>query len=263
MQYRYIRSAKLLYKISTEDHLFSGDYTLDPYKNCEFGCRYCDSSYEDMIYVKTNAVELFEKEIQNLEKGTIIIGSVHDPYQKIERDIGITREILRIIEKNNLGCHILTKSDLVLRDIDILSNIKNCKVTISILSLNENITKIFEKNVPSSISRLEVVKKLREEDTDSGVALLPFLPFLIEDEIEDIIKKIKDYKAGYLISKYLELKGDQRNIFFNILKEYFPDLLPKYEDLYKENYTPEESYIKKINTQLISYCKKYEISFVY
>ena len=143
MQYKYIQVSKLLNKITTKDRLFSGDYTLDPYKNCEFGCKYCDSAYEDTIYVKTNAIELFEKDIKNLDKGTIIIGSVHDPYQKIERDTKITREILKIIEKNKLSCHILTKSDLVLRDLDILADIDDCRVTISIISLDKNITNIF------------------------------------------------------------------------------------------------------------------------
>lgn len=259
MRYKYIRSTRLLNKISEEDHLFSGDYTLDPYKNCEFGCKYCDSSFDDTVYIKTNAKEVFEKELQNLKNGTIIIGSVHDPYQKIERNTCITRDILDIIKKNDLNCHILTKSDLVLRDINILSEIENCRVTLSITSLDDNITKIFERNVPETRDRLEVVRKLKKNGVESGVALLPVLPLFIEKELENIVKKVKEYNANYLISKYLELKGDQKNIFFDILKEYFPNFLSKYKELYNNSYIPNEGYIKIINEKITDYCKKYRL----
>ena len=75
----------MLNKITTKDMLFGGNYTLDPYQNCEFSCKYCDSSYDEKIYIKTNAIELLEKELKKIKKGTIIIGSVHDPYQKAEK----------------------------------------------------------------------------------------------------------------------------------------------------------------------------------
>ena len=94
MIYKTIRCSSLLNKITKRDALFLGDYTIDPYQNCEFGCKYCDSSNTSTIYIKTNAPEVLERELKNVTKGRIIIGSVHDPYQNIEKDYKITRKIL-------------------------------------------------------------------------------------------------------------------------------------------------------------------------
>ena len=136
MQYKQIKVDSILNRITSKDNLFLGDYTIDPYQNCEFGCSYCDSSFDKTIYIKTNASEILNEELKNNKNGRIIVGSVHDPYQNIEKELKITRELLEIIKENGFSCHILTKSDLILRDLDIISNIKDCLVTISIISLN-------------------------------------------------------------------------------------------------------------------------------
>ena len=130
MNYKQIKVDSLINKIIKKDTLFGGKYTIDPYQNCEYGCKYCDSSFDETIYIKSNAVELLKSEITQIEKGIIIVGSVHDPYQKAEEYYKITRRLLKIIQNNNFSCHILTKSNLVLRDIDILSKISKCKVHI-------------------------------------------------------------------------------------------------------------------------------------
>jgi DNA repair photolyase len=169
----------------------------------------------------------------------------------------MTRNLLNILKKNNFKIHILTKSDLILRDLDILSEIKNLIITISIISMNENISNFFEKNVPSSLKRLKIIKKLSNNGIKTGLAIIPVLPYIIEDEIEDIIKLSIKYKSKYLLFKFLELKGYQKNIFFDNLKILNNDLLNKYINLYKNNYLPNEKYIKKINNKISIYCKKY------
>ena len=117
MEYRHARYDSLLNRISDRDLLFVGDYTLDSYQNCEYGCKYCDSALNKTVYVKTNAVELLKKEIEKIAKGTIIVGSVHDPYQKAEKNYGTTRNLLKIIEQHDFPCHILTKSNMIFKDI--------------------------------------------------------------------------------------------------------------------------------------------------
>src|SRR4030042_5238597 len=114
MEYKNIQCSTLLNKITKKDKLFKGEYTLDPYQNCEFGCIYCDSTYDKTIYIKTNAIQQLEKEIKTIQKDTIIIGSVSDAYQKVEEKHKTTRNLLEIIKQNNFPCHILTKSNLVL-----------------------------------------------------------------------------------------------------------------------------------------------------
>ena len=246
-------------KITRKDNLFKGDYTVDLYQNCDFGCIYCDSSYDNNVYVKTNAVEILEKELKNLPKGRIIVGSVHDPYQSCEKIYKITRKVLEVIQKHDFTCHVLTKSDLILRDIDLLRKINNCIVTVSIISLNNENSNFFEKNVPTTKRRFEVVEILNKNDIYSGIALIPFLPFIAEYEIQSIFKKVKKYDLNYILFKNLELKGDQKQIFFNRIKKFDKDILEKYEKLYNDSYYPNKEYIKKINILMNKASKKYNV----
>ena len=257
MEYKQIKVDTLIKTITKRDMLFGGNYTIDPYQNCEYGCKYCDSSLEKKIFIKTNALEIFKKEIKQIKKGIIIVGSVHDPYQKAEENYKITRNLLKLIQKNNFSCHILTKSNLVLRDLDILLKIKKCFVTISLTSLNKKITNIFEKNVPSSEVRLETIKKLTKSGITAGIAIIPILPYITDKEIKDILKIAKEKNASYILYKYLELKGDQRILYFNILKKYYPQLLDKYIKLYQDSYHPNDDYILKIKKEIKTLCKNY------
>ena len=247
MEYKQLKVDFLLNKITQKDNLFGGNYTIDPYQNCEFGCLYCDSSFDKTIYIKTNAVDLLNKEIEKAKKGTIILGSVHDPYQKAEEDFQISRNLLKIIKQNDFSCHILTKSNLVLRDIDILTKIEDCKVTLSLTSLDDKLVRIFEKNIPSPKIRLQTIEKLTNKGVKTGLAIIPVLPYIVEKELEEIVKLAKNYSALYLLHKHLELKGDQKIYFINILKKFYPNLVEKYENLYKDSYMPKNEYIIKIN----------------
>jgi len=259
MLYKNILVDSLIKKITTKDVLFNGYYTIDPYQNCEFGCSYCDSSQDKIIYVKINALDILKKELEKIPKSVIIVGSVNDPYQNAEKTFKITRNLLRIIKQKNFSCHILTKSDLVLRDIDILSEIKNCSVTISIISTKNHISKIFEKNVKSTNNRLQTIKKLSDKGVKTGLAIIPILPFLVEEEFENIVESAKKYNAQYFLFKPLELKGDQKTLFLDLLKNYRSDLLNQYEELYKDSYMPDDKYIFKINKSLDELCHTYNL----
>ena len=257
MLYKHAKYDSLITKITNKDLLFIGDYTLDPYQNCEFGCKYCDSALDETIYIKTNAIQLLEEEIEKIEEGTIIVGSVHDPYQGIEKEYEITRNLLKIIKQHNFSCHILTKSNLVLRDIDILSKINNCVVTISTTTLNESISNVFEMKVPLPAKRLQIIKKLSENNIKTGLAIMPVLPFIVEEEFEKIIKVASKNGADYVLHKHLELKGDQKSIFLKTLEKFNPNLIDKYVELYGDSYMPDQTYILKINDMITKYCKKY------
>ena len=258
MKYKLINCDSLLKKITKKDVLFNGKYCIDPYQNCEFGCLYCDSSFEKTIYVKNNSVEILENELQTVEKGVIIIGSVHDPYQKAEQTYEITKNILKTIKKFQFPCHILTKSALVLRDIDLLSSI-NCMVTISILSLDEKISRIFEKNVPTPKERLQILKTLANHKIKTGVALIPVLPHIAEEEFEHITKAVKKHNANYLLHKHLELKGGQKLLFNDVIRKHYPNLLSTYNNIYKNRLKPEKKYRSAIDKEIRRYCKKYNI----
>ncbi|UCD13874.1 MAG: radical SAM protein [Thermoplasmatales archaeon] len=258
MEYRPITCNSLVKKITKTDPLFKGMYCVDPYQNCEFGCLYCDSSFGKTIYVKTNANAILNKEIENLEKGVIVIGSVHDPYQKSEGKYEITKNLLKTIKKYHFPCHILTKSTLVLRDINLLTDMQ-CLVTISIVSLDANISHVFEKNVPSPKERLQTVKILTEHGIKTGVALIPVLPFLVESELEDIVHMASSFNAQYLLHKYLELKGEQKKAFRNVIQNHYLHLLSNLDELYKDDFKPGENYVATLDQRMYRLCKKYKI----
>ncbi|KYK25137.1 hypothetical protein AYK24_05385 [Thermoplasmatales archaeon SG8-52-4] len=260
MKYKFEKVDFLLNKITNKDNLFRGNYTIEPYQNCEFGCLYCDSSYDQTINIKINAADILEKEIKKVKKGTIIVGSVNDAYQNAEKKYKITRELLRIIEKNNFPCHILTKTDLVLRDIDILRKINNCNVTLSLTSLNNSISKTFENKVPTTKIRLQAIKSFNKKGIKSGLAIIPIIPYLVEDELQEIVKCAKNYDAQYILHKYLELKGDQKSCFIDIINKYYPNISKKIQKLYEDSYMPKDDYIFNINNKMKSLCNFYNIS---
>jgi DNA repair photolyase len=258
MKYRSVTCNSLIKRITTIDTLFNGMYCVDPYQNCEFGCLYCDSSFDKDIYVKMNASKILKNELEQLRKGVILIGSVHDPYQKIEKKCEITKNLLKTIKKYEFPCHILTKSNLILRDINLLSEMK-CAVTISLTSLDKNITHIFEENAPSPKERLKTVKKFVEHGIKTGLALMPILPFIVEPELENVIKTSNNSNAQYLLHEYLELKGDQKGKFIGIIQKHFQHLLSKYDILYKDNFKPDEKYVERVDKKIHRLCKNYNI----
>jgi len=259
MEYKLINCDSVIKKITKKDSLFHGNYCVDPYQNCEFGCLYCDSSFEKTIYAKKNIKEILEKELQTIKNGRIIIGSVNDPYQIIENKFQLTHTILETLKDYNFPCHILTKSPLILKDLPLLSQLESI-ITISMTSLTDQVVRIFEPDVPSPTARLQTLQNLREHGLKAGLALMPVLPYIVESEIESIVQAAYHANAQYLLHKHLELKGDQERHFRDLIKTHYPHLLPNYDILYENNYKPQEKYIQEINAIIKKYCKKFNIS---
>jgi DNA repair photolyase len=257
MHYSTVKFDSIVNKIARKDDLFLGKYTLDPYQKCEFRCRYCDSSTETEVIVKDDAPNLVDKELQSLEKGVIIIGSVHDPYQPVEEKTKCVRSLLEIIKRHGFPVHILTKSTLVLRDVDILSRISACTVTVSIMTTDAETAHTFEPYVPLPNERLQMMQKLSKDGISVGVALMPILPYITDAEIEQLIKSAKEHDAQYILWEYLELKGDQREEFMNIIKNRYPEYEDRYMKLYINGYKPSQRYIAETNKKIRDLCGKY------
>ena len=260
MSHKEIKCQSLLRHFTAPDKYFHGSYAMDVYQNCVFGCRYCDSSNDSMVYICSNALELLGKEVKNILPGRVIIGSVHDPYQPVEESYSLVRRILVFLINKGFSVHVLTKSPLVLRDIDILTKSQDNLVTISMISLDPQLNHVFEPYVPAIQTRLMTVKKLVKQGIFSGVALFPILPFLVDDELESIIKKCKDIDACYVVYKYLELKGQQKQDFFRLLKKEYPSLARKYKELYGDRFSPNEKYITNLDQKLKQLCRFIDIS---
>jgi len=112
--------------------------------------------------------------------------------------------LLKILKEYDFPVHILTKSDLVLRDIDLLSEFSKPIVTISLSSLDEHVLNIFEKHVPPGVERLKIIEELNNQGIKSGLAIMPILPFIVEDELENIIGEANRHNALYVLHKHLE-----------------------------------------------------------
>jgi len=257
---KYVNVPSLIKKITNDDTLFKGSYTIDPYQNCSYGCMYCDSTTDDFIYIKQNALDLLKKELINLPKKRVIIGSVHDPYQPIEEELKLTRSVIKFLLDHEYPIHILTKSNLVLRDIDLFNKkINDVIVTFSAVSDDPTIVSTIEKNAPTFLSRLRSIQILSSHNLCTGLALIPLLPCIIEESIESMIQMADHYQSRYVIFAHLFLKGDQKTRFLSYIKSYHPECLSLYKSLFKESIYPMKYYQEIINKKIEKICGSYHL----
>jgi DNA repair photolyase len=286
-----INAKTLLNKSKKHDDWFLGNYTLNPYAGCSMACIYCytrgskyGGDYGIEVAAKSNAVPVLKKQLKNSirrkERGIIIVGSAADPYPSVEKDLKLTREILGIIKRFKFSIHILTKSELILRDMDILNEIKEIAILPDILAdkldngviisfsfstLNEKLARIIEPGAPSPIERLEIMKRYSDAGFKTGIINMPILPFLTdsEEDIKFMVKTAKKYGAHYVLYAGLTLYGDApddcKTLYFNFLKENYPDLVSKYEKLFKGSNALSKQYQRNIAVKYDEISDKYGI----
>lgn len=241
--------------------------SMNIYRGCSHGCIYCDSrskcyqmdhDFED-IEVKENAIELLEKKLQSKRNKAIIgTGSMSDPYMHIEKSLKLTKKALEVIEKYGFGVTVLTKSSLILRDLDLYKRINKKAKTIIQMTLttyDEELCKILEPNVSTTYERFETLKTFRDNNIETVVWLDPFLPF-INDTFENI-KGLMEYcveakvKGIVCFGIGLTLREGNREYFYQNLDKYFPGLKEKYINEYGLSYEIRS----KNNDYLMSYIK--------
>jgi DNA repair photolyase len=281
----------ILNKSKTRDDCFLGNYTLNPYAGCSMACIYCytrGSKYGGEhgvdVSAKSNAVPILKKSLKNSirrnERGIIILGSAADPYPAVEKELALTREILGIIKRFKFPVHILTKSELILRDMDILKGIKEIAIlpdelvdkldngviiSFSFSSLDEKLAKIIEPGVPKPIERLETMKKFSDAGFKTGIINMPVLPFLSDsdEEVETIINSAKKYGADYILYGGLTLYGeapdDCKTLYFNFLKENYPNLVNEYKKLFKGSSSLSKSYQRDLTVRFGEISTRYGI----
>ena len=231
----------------------SGSYFgMNIYRGCTHGCIYCDSrsrcyqfthSFED-IEVKQNAPELLEKALKAKRKKCMIgTGAMSDPYMHCEENLRLTRRCLEIILDNGFGVAIQTKSDRILRDIDLLSEINKyakCVVQMTLTTYDDDLCRILEPNVCNTKRRIEVLEEMRKNDIPTIVWLTPILPFIndTEDNITAIlnecvrvgVKGIIDFGMG------LTLRDGDREYYYAALDKHFPGMKERYIKRYGNAY---------------------------
>lgn len=246
---QYIQAKTILSKLRGTDYMFGFRYNMNLYRGCQHGCIYCDTRSEcyrvgdiSRISVKQNALELLRKELKSKrEKGTVGTGSMNDPYMPIEGDIQLTRKALAILADAKYPVHIITKSNLVERDYDILQDIGKtyAAVSITITCADDEQSKILEPNAPPTSERLQAIRFLSDNGIYVGVTLMPLMPYINDtpDNITSIIRKAHDAGASYIIPMFgVTLRRGSRDYLFHAFDASFPGMRTRYEQQFGEDY---------------------------
>jgi DNA repair photolyase len=246
------------------------EWTINPYRGCEFACRYCYARYthefmeldgldfEKKIFVKQDAGVLLRREISgkycksgerpNLDHPEhIAIGSATDPYQPAEREYGVTRACLEeLVKREGLSISITTKSNQVARDVDLLSRIaarSALYVNMTVTTLRPRLARWLEPRAPRPDLRLAALRQLREAGVPAGVLACPLLPGITdgEGELEALARAAKDADAQWFSSGILFLQQTSAEQFMPSLREKFPRLAKQYQEWFgRQGHVPED-----------------------
>ncbi len=223
---------------------------MNLYRGCCHGCIYCDSRSEcygieefDRVRVKENALEILRDELRRkIKTGVILTGAMSDPYNPFERKLELTRHALELVSAYEFGIGIATKSELILRDIDLFREIKEHSpvlLKITITTADDHLSRLIEPGVPPSSRRFEVIRELTDAGLFAGILMMPVLPFL-EDNLEnvlEIVKKASQCGARFIYPAFgVTLRQNQREYYFKRLDQLFPGLSGRYQDRFGMNY---------------------------
>ena len=263
----------LLSSAKQPDSWFGIKYIMNLYRGCQHQCIYCDSRSECYqienftdVLVKANAIDLLKKELPRKRvKGTIGTGSMSDPYLPLEAARHLTARALDVIADHQFPVHVLTKSDLVLRDIETLRTIGDVYAAISftITTADDDLGRKVEPGAPPVSRRFAAMAKLAEAGLLTGVLLMPVLPF-IEDSPENItaiVIRAKECGASYLLASFgMTLRDRQRAYYYTQLDRLFPGLRQQYERQYGDRYSALARGAKHLEQVFKETCERHGIA---
>ncbi len=270
-----IQAKTLLARVKGPDDWFGLYYNMNLYRGCQHQCIYCDSrsecyqieNFNTEVLVKANAIELLQQELASKRVvGTIGTGSMNDPYMPLEKDVRLTRRALEAIAKAGFPVHAITKSDLVVRDLDMLTDIQEksyAAVTFTITTADDTLSKKLEPGAPVSSRRLAALRDLSQAGLLTGVTLMPVLPF-IEDSLENIQRIVSlavEAGAKYILPAFgMTLRDRQREYYYTKLDQFFPGLRTRYEKAFGDRYSAHSPNTRQLETLFARLCKQYEIA---
>ena len=258
--------------------ILSAKNGMNLYRGCTHGCIYCDSrsecyqikhTFED-IEIKENAIELLENTLRRKRNKCMIgTGSMSDPYMPLEEKIGMTRKAVETVYRYGFGFTVITKSPLVLRDLDLLRAINKkvkCVVQMTLTTYNDSLCKILEPNVAVTSERFAVLKKLRDAGIPTVVWLTPILPFINDtiENIEGILQYCIEAKVFGIIcfGMGLTLRDGSREYFYKNLDAVFPGLKEKYIQRYGNNYSVLSPHNARLMNLFRTRCKENRIEYI-
>ncbi|MCK5050436.1 MAG: radical SAM protein [Candidatus Cloacimonetes bacterium] len=262
------------------ERTFSTNWDANIYRGCEHNCRYCFAQYSHRyletensletsffkdIFVKTNASQILAEEFgkRKWKKLPVNVCGISDCYQPAEAKYKIMPSVFNsfIMHKNPLV--IVTKSTLVLRDIELikeLNKVTDVLVIISVSTLNEKKRKLLEPNAASTIERLKMLREFKNIGCNTSVLLMPIIPFLTDDQenLDEIFRITKEYDLGSIEAWPLHLHGKSKGVFYSFLQKHYPELLSKYRLLYNKGSVSKE-YHADLQNRIRELKKKYSL----
>ena len=254
-----------------------GRYGMNIYRGCSHGCVYCDSRskcyqfthpFED-IEVKRNAPELLEKALKSKRQKCMIgTGSMSDPYMHCEEKLGLTRRCLEIICENGFGAAIQTKSDRILRDVDLLEAINRkakCVVQMTLTTWDDRLCGILEPNVCNTKRRVEALEEMRKRGIPTVVWLTPILPF-INDTEENVLAILEacarvEVRGIICFDMGLTLRDGDREYYYTALDRHFPGLKDRYIRTYGNAYEVPSPRSGPLMTLFRDFCREHSILY--
>ena len=255
-------------------------WTINPYRGCEFGCRYCYARYthefmemrdgmefEQKIYVKQHAADLLRHELRRVKPDeSIALGTATDPYQPAERRYEVTRGILEEFARHRgfeLG--IVTKSNLIVRDLDLLKEVattNRLSVHVTVTTLDVNLARILEPRAPRPDLRLDAVRTLAEAGLRVGISCSPVVPGITDSpgDLEALIRAAADSGADYVFANPLFLKPCSAAIFLPFLEQSFPHLVDNYRQRYQDPAFLPPAYGKRLSQLVARLREKYKLT---
>lgn len=277
-EYRPLASRSIVSKVNSKRGM-PFTHAINPYRGCEFACRYCYARYtheflelrspeefERKIYFKQNASWLLKQELQHLKPGThIALGTATDPYQPLERKQRLTRSLLEVLaETSGFELGIVTKSTLIARDLDLLQAIaRRNKLTVhlTVTTLNIGLARILEPRAPRPDLRIETLARLRQAGLRAGVLCSPLMPGITDSRssIAAVAKAAAAAKASFFAAGALFLKPCSQPTFFAFVREHFPEQLAAYEQRYGKSAFVSPEYKRRVAEIVESVCREYKL----
>lgn len=249
--------------IITKSNIPSVDYVINPYTGCQHGCIYCYAEFMIRFtghkgdkwgqFLDIKTFDFNKIKPQRYIGKTILLSSVTDPYIPLEKKYQNTRKILERLVETEAEISILTKSKLVVRDIDLFKKFKNIRVGISINTLNDDFARIIERSASKPTERLEAIKKVSEAGIQTYVFISPFFPEITD--FKAIIKEAVDYSNKFSFEN-LNFRPHNVPRIMRIIKENYPNLLSKYKEIQKDH-----SYWDILEDEIKNYCIKKKINY--
>ncbi|MBQ6478626.1 MAG: radical SAM protein [Erysipelotrichaceae bacterium] len=269
----FVKTKTILSKVNYGNEWYGIDYNMNLYRGCCHGCIYCDSRSScyhiddfDVPRGKENALLILENELsRKKQKGVVGIGSMSDTYNPFELQYEQTRGALKLLLKYGFGVSIDTKSDRILRDLDLLKEINTRNSVIikfTITTPHDELSRIIEPHVCVSSERFKALKTLSDNGIYAGIMLNPVLPFLTdgEEDIKKLIALAHENGARFIHSFMgVTLRENQRDYYYQQLDRFFPGLKEKYMKYYKERYFCAVPNYRRLYQVFTKECERYGI----